>query len=675
MMKLALGSDPPKGSAGMQERTYREKCSLRTSLFAAAALFAAASHAFTRGGAPSAQFITQSVPSSLNTGASARVSVTVRNSGTVSWSGAQGYFLGSQTGNTWGVTQVNLRSGETIAAGQSKTFFFTITAPSSAGSYNFQWRMRANATAFGAASTLTVIPVGGAPPHPPPPSGGQWPPPQSHPPPPPPPPPPPVSTTVWPQFNFDSQHSGNNTLETALTRVNVSGLTKLYQATLPSVADGAPAFLPGVSTPTGTKDLLFLTTKAGHLLALDAHTGAQVWSHQYGPGTCKINSGSTTCYTTSSPAIDPNQLYVYGYGLDGAVHKFRVSDGTETIGGGWPETTTLKGFDEKGSSALTVATAGAITYLYVTNGGYPGDGGDYQGHVTAIKLSDGTQKVFNANCSDQAVHFVHSPGTPDCYQPSSTSTLVQSAIWAREGVVYEPHLNRIFMATGNGPFDAGNVSTPNHDWGDSVFALSPDASGSNGRPLDSYTPTNSQQLDTADADLGSTAPAILPSSFSGGILGAQSGKDAKLRLLNLSNLSGQGGPGNVGGELQLLSLPNVAGVLTAPAVWVNPTDISTWCFIANGAGISAFKLVFDGSGIPSLANQWSKSPGGTSPILANGVLYVTAGGNLRAMNPETGAVLWTNVQIGGIHWESPVVVNGMLFLTDESSNLTAFTLP
>ncbi len=45
---------------------------------------------------------------------------------------------------------------------------------------------------------------------------------------------------------------------------------------------------------------------------------------------------------TTSPAIDPNGLYVYSYGLDGYVHKFQVGNGTEVTTGGWPVLTTKK---------------------------------------------------------------------------------------------------------------------------------------------------------------------------------------------------------------------------------------------------------------------------------------------------------------------------------------------
>jgi hypothetical protein len=476
----------------------------------------------------------------------------------------------------------------------------------------------------------------------------------------------PLSAYDWFQLNGDPQHSGNNTLETILSPSNVSSLVFSFQVTLPSIADGAPAYLSDVTTLSGTRDLLFLTTKAGHILALDAHTGATIWSHQYAAGSCKINNGSNACYTTSSPAIDPNRLYVYSYGLDGKVHKYQVGDGTEIMAGGWPEMTTLKGFDEKGSSALSFATsAGGTTYLYMTNGGYPGDNGDYQGHVTAINLSDGTQSVFNALCSDQTVHFVEQPGTPDC------SGHVQSAIWARVGVVYDGVNDRIFMATGNGDY-TGNAG--GHEWGDSVFSLDPDGTGSGGKPLDSYTPVNFLNLQNTDEDLGSTAPAILPAPGYSGRLALQSGKDGKLRLINLANLSGMGGPGHVGGEIQLINVPQGCEVLSALAVWVNPADSSTWVFVANGCGISGLKLTVT-AGVPSLASQWQTGNGGFSPLIANNVLYYAGSNFIRALDPTNGNQLWIDtVKVGGNHWQSPVVANGVLYITDQSSRLTAYSL-
>jgi outer membrane protein assembly factor BamB len=483
-------------------------------------------------------------------------------------------------------------------------------------------------------------------------------------------------TYDWLQFNFDPQHSGNDTKETKITPQTIGTLHRLFKVSLPSVADGAPAYLSSVKTSTGNVNMLFVTTKGGHIIALDAVDGNVIWSHQYGSGSYRINNRSQPTYTTSSPAVDPNREYVYSYGLDGYVHRYRVADGEEIKTDGWPEVCTLKPFDEKGSSALAIATAkDSNSYVYVANGGYLGDHGDYQGHLTTIDLHNGTQHVFNANGSNQTVHFVERPGTPDW-------PAVQTAIWARAGVVYDAATDKIYMATGNGQFDPKG-----HNWGDTIFSLNPDGTGKNGDPVDSYTPENFAQLDREDLDLGSTAPAIIPTPENCAIkeLAVQGGKDMLLRLVDIENLSGHGGPGYVGGEIgKPVDIPSGEMVFTAPAVWVDPQDKSSWIFVGTYDGLAAFRLWVDKSGMPSLKLEWKQSDGSSSPIVANGILFcavssprstrVGAGGSIRALDPVNGKVLWHDGHIGRIHWESPIVDNGVLYVTDESGNLTAYGL-
>ncbi len=483
----------------------------------------------------------------------------------------------------------------------------------------------------------------------------------------------------WPQFGYNAEHTGSDSQETLISPANVATLKTLFQVKLPDTADGAPVLLTDIEV-TGAAaaalskidtsgnpkhDLLFLTTRDGRILALDAHNGETVWSHQNPPGNCHINNGDATCYTTSSPAIDPNRKFVYSYGLDGAVHKYEVGSGTEVTGNGWPEVTTLKGYDEKGSSALAVATAhDGTTYLYMAQAGYPGDRGDYQGHLTTINLSSGAQKVFNTVCSDQAVHFKPSGSGTDC-------DTVQTALWARVDVVYDPETDRIYMATGNGTFDPSK-----HYWGDTVFALNPDGSGTGGDPVDTYTPANYQILQAADTDIGSTAPAILPVDATSSVkhLGVQSGKDGKLRLLNLDDLSDQHGIGQTGGELAITNVPQGRQVLTAPAVWVNPADKATWVFVANDEGISGLRLRFT-NGKPGLQKAWQIAQGGTSPILANGLLFDAGSNVIQALDPLTGKTLWQDTSIGKVHWESPIIANGTLYISDSESHLTAYSLP
>ncbi|WP_428942551.1 RHS repeat domain-containing protein [Xanthomonas oryzae] len=107
-----------------------------------------------------AEFVSQSIPSSLQTGQAVTVSVTFRNSGTTNWTSGLGYQLGSfnpQDNTTWGLSRVALPSS--VPPGQNATFTFNITAPGAAGAYNFQWQMVHADGRFGAASDNSTIQV------------------------------------------------------------------------------------------------------------------------------------------------------------------------------------------------------------------------------------------------------------------------------------------------------------------------------------------------------------------------------------------------------------------------------------------------------------------------------------------------------------------------------------
>lgn len=464
-----------------------------------------------------------------------------------------------------------------------------------------------------------------------------------------------IPLITWNMFDGDSQHSGVNSAETTLTPGNVGGLTRLWQQTLPVTADSSPVELPGVVTQSGTKDLLFVTTKAGSLLALDAATGTQVW---------RQDTHGVSSYTTSSPALDPSGQYVYGYGLDGKAHKYAVATGAEVTSGGWPETITLMPSVEKGSSALTTGNG----YLYVTTSGYPGDAGHYEGHIVAVNLATGATSVFNSLCA--TIHQLLDSNPNDTNYCSD----VQSGIWGRGGVVIDPVTHNVFVTTGNGLY-TGN--TGGDDYGDSVIELSPDLS----RVIDTYTPSNYVSLRNNDQDLGSDAPALLPaqSGSSTPLMAVQGGKDTTVRLLNRQNLSGQGGPNHVGGELQAIHLPQGCDIDTHPAVWTDASNV-TWVFIANFCGLSAFKVVTNGQGISTLQLIYTNSNSGSSPIIADGILFLQANGAILATNPTTGATLWNSTQpsaggtIGGLHWQSPIVVNGHVYIPDDSGHFTMYGL-
>jgi hypothetical protein len=472
------------------------------------------------------------------------------------------------------------------------------------------------------------------------------------------------------QFNGDPSHSGWNKLETKLSPSNVAKVSKMFKIQLPAYMDGTPVYIENVSTTKATLDLLLLTTTAGHIVALDAHSGATVWISQHGPGKCFVmnDDDNGPCFTTSSPAVDPNLLYVYTYGLDGYIHKYTIADGSEVVGGGWPQITTTKPYYEKQSSALSTATAkNGFSYLYVTHAAYPNtdDGGDFQGHVTVINLNTSTQVVFNVLCSNISTHLREEPEL-DCYE-------VRAGVWGRSGVAYSDITDKIYFTTGNGEFNQTA-----HHWGDTIVALLPNGECINGDPYDTYTPTDYLDLERHDLDLGSTSPAILqqvPFEFQSKHIAAQSGKDQQLRLVDLENLSSSNGIGKLGGELAVVPVPDYGMVFATPCWWIDSSAPSNaYLFVASISGLSAHRLVLTKNNTLDLELVWKNDLWGSSPLIANDVLYFTSNNSLRALEPRTGKLLWATSDIGVMHWQVPIVVNGIIYIGDNSGALHAYSV-
>ena len=95
-----------------------------------------------------AQIVSQNVPTSVVVGQYLDATITVKNTGSTTWtdSGSNYQFqLGSQNpakNNIWEGSALTLT--QNIPIGQQTTFVFHVKAPSTAGTYNFQWQMLQN---------------------------------------------------------------------------------------------------------------------------------------------------------------------------------------------------------------------------------------------------------------------------------------------------------------------------------------------------------------------------------------------------------------------------------------------------------------------------------------------------------------------------------------------------
>lgn len=373
---------------------------------------------------------------------------------------------------------------------------------------------------------------------------------------------------------------------------------------------------------------IFLTTTYGKTEAISASTGRVKW--RFTPAAYSSWAGSAQI-TTATPVADPSDSYVYAASPGGRVYKLRASNGHAV----WSVNITKLPSREKIASALNYANG----HVIATTGGYVGDAPPYQGHVAIIDAKSGRLlHVWNSLCSNSAGLIV-----------PSTCGASDSAIWGRSGAVVDPSTGDLLVATGNAPW---NGTT---NWGDAVLRLSPDAT----KLLGNYTPADTDRLNSADLDLGSTSPVVLDAGHI-----AQGGKDGKIRVLSASSMAGTAP--HQGGELQVVSTPSGTDLFTAPAVW--RAGSSTWLFAADNGGTAAWRY---GGG--RLTPAWQRGTGGTSPVLAGGLLWVyDPGGGLNVYRPASGALVAT-LRAGGGHWNSPIVIGGHVILPEGNANDHATT--
>jgi hypothetical protein len=162
-----------------------------------------------------------------------------------------------------------------------------------------------------------------------------------------------------------------------------------------------------------------------------------------------------------------------------------------------------------------------------------------------------------------------------------------------------------------------------------------------------YTPSDYDHLNTADLDLGSTSPALLPNGYA-----VEGGKDGILRLLNLHAIRAR-----TGGELQTLPLPGPTDLFSEPAVWNGK-----WVFVSDSAGTEA--LLFKGG---RLHPVWSNHVGGTSPVVSGSLLFVAGSGAVHVYVPTSGREV-ASLPSGETHWQSPIVADGRVAVTEGNAN-------
>ena len=440
----------------------------------------------------------------------------------------------------------------------------------------------------------------------------------------------------WPTFGGDVQSTSANPQPTGITAANLGHL-RHRQVTLDGVVDASAIYLHGATVRGARHDTIFVTTTYGKTIALDADSGVVLW--EYTPASYASLAG-TRQFTNSTPVADPDAQSIYAASPDGYIQKLAVNDGRVL----WRTAITKLPLREKTASPLKLFHGRVIA----VTGGYIGDRPPYQGHVAILDAASGMLlQVWNSLCSNRA----------ELMQPSSCRQ-TQSAIWGRAGAVIDPADGRILIATGNGDWNGAT------DWGDAVVELDSQATAI----LGNYTPDNTGELNDDDLDLGSSSPVLL-----GGDLIAQGGKDGKIRLLSRQAIAGA--TAHKAHELQIVATPSGTDLFTQPAVWRRGGQ--TWMFAADNGGTAAWQVK---NGM--LHEEWHNDTGGTSPFVADALLFVYAPeGELNVYEASSGTRI-VALPCGSGHWNSPIVVDGKIILPEGNANrrdtrgvLNIWTLP
>lgn len=426
----------------------------------------------------------------------------------------------------------------------------------------------------------------------------------------------------WTMFGWDVGRSSAPDVSMGITAANLKTLQR-QRVRIDGTVDASAIYLHGVMVKGARHNVFFVTTTYGKTLAIDAGSGAVLW--EFTPASYDSLKG-TYRITTATPVADPDREAIYAASPDGMIRKLAVADGRVE----WSTSVTRLPAREKIASPLALFKGRVIA----TTGGYIGDEPPYQGHVAILDGKTGKLlHVWNALCSNR----------PELLDPKSCPQS-DAAIWGRAGAVIDARTGHIFVATGNALWNGVQY------WGDAVLELNADAT----QILGNYTPANTDYLNDNDLDVGSTSPVL-----TGGPYVVQGGKDGVLDVLDWRKM--QGTAPHRGGESSSVPTPDAAKLFTAPAIWQHAG--ATWIYVADNGGTAAFTLSGD-----TLHPQWHNGRAGTSPVVADGLLFVyDPRGGLYVYDATSGHQL-DELDCDGGHWNSPIVVDGMIALPEGDAN-------
>ena len=468
----------------------------------------------------------------------------------------------------------------------------------------------------------------------------------------------------------DISRSGVNSAETTLTpsNVNTTQFGRLFSQTVDGYVYAQPLYMPNVTINGVTHNVVFVATEHDSVFAFDAdsNTGANaspLWqitlldaAHGAAPGASTVpnqdtDSGDLTpeIGITSTPVIDPSSgtIYVEGKtnengGYVQRLHALDITNGAEKFSGPAVLAASVTG-NGNGSSngVLNFDPLWELqrTGLLLLNGivymgfGSHGDMGPWHGWILG----------YNATTLQQTGAF--------CVSANGTGGGIWLAGAGLAADVTDPvnhPYGRMFVATGNGSFDATTPYTNSMSYGDSLINF--DLTNGALTVTDSFTPFNQETLSEDDLDLASGGVLIMPNQTTGPAhVLLQIGKQGTIYLVNRENLGGNNATtDNVVQEVTgqtngLWSTPTYFN--NAIYLWGSNDDMKAFTFINGVVGSSHF----------TSSNESATYPGPTTVASSNGT---------------TNGIIWTIQSDNSpeiLRAYDPTNLNNLLYSSDQNA--------
>ena len=478
---------------------------------------------------------------------------------------------------------------------------------------------------------------------------------------------------------YDNARTGANLNETTLTprNVNVQHFGKLFTLRVDGDVYAQPLFLGGVEIPgKGRHDVLFIATEHDSVYAFDAYgnPSTPLWQVSFlKDGITAVPALDASCQfispeigITSTPVIDPDTgtLYVLARTSDRSgffvntydqrLHALAVTTGVEKFGGPVEIRASMSG-------SGTGSRSGRLSFNPLRDN-----------PRAALLLNRGTVYLAWASaCDVRPYHgWVMAYGARNLKQEAvfnASPDADDSGIWEGDTGPAADKAGNIFLATGNGRFDAAKGG---RDYGDSLLKL-------NGESLnlsDYFAPYNAANLDANDSDLGSGGPMLLPDqSGASPHLAVVEGKGGVLYLVDRDHM-GHWQPENNSHAVQTMAVPD--GVFGAMAYWNHYVYV-----LSDGDALRQFSVI-DGklspkaaSGLPGVSATPSISANG----LDDGIVWILRSKSWNA--PDQPAALYAYDAANVVHelydseqnagrdrpglalrFNIPIVVNGHVYV-------------